>query len=341
MRFRWLVAAVAATVLAGCGEKDAEGGGEAAGAKDDGVLTFSVLATENSRTQASDWAPLFADMEKQTGLKVKPFFQSNYTGLIEGMRFKQIDAGWFSNQSGLEAVRRADGEVFVRSSDPSGVDGYNSILITNVAKPITLDDVLKCDKTLSFGIGDAKSTSGTLAPMTYLFAPRGIDPRTCFRTVRAANHESNMLSVANGVLDVATNNSTAYGILQGRKPDVMKKVKIIWTSPRIPEDPLVWRKDLDPATKEKVRQFFLTYGAGEGPEAERQRAILERLSFGVFQPADDSHLLPVREMEATEALLAARGAKDQAKIAEAERDLQTIRNERAAAEARAGVKPAA
>jgi phosphonate transport system substrate-binding protein len=272
---------------------------------------------------------------------VKPFFQSNYTGLIEGMRFKQIDAGWFSNQSGLEAVRRADGEVFVRSSDPSGVDGYNSILITNVAKPITLDDVLKCDKTLSFGIGDAKSTSGTLAPMTYLFAPRGIDPQTCFKTVRSANHESNMLSVANGVLDVATNNSTAYGILQGRKPDVMKKVKIIWTSPRIPEDPLVWRKDLDPATKEKVRQFFLTYGAGEGPEAERQRAILERLSFGVFQPADDSHLLPVREMEATEALLAARGAKDQAKIAEAERDLQTIRNERAAAEARAGVKPAA
>ena len=339
MRFRWIVAALAASVLAGCGQ-DGEGGGQA-GAKDDGVLNFSVLATENSRTQQADWAPLFADMEKATGLEVKPYFQNNYTGLIEAMRFKQIDAGWFSNQSGLEAVRRANGEVFVRSSDPSGVDGYNSILITNVGKNITLDDVLKCDKTLSFGLGDAKSTSGTLAPMTFLFAPRGIDPQTCFRTVRSANHESNMLSVANGVLDVATNNSTAYQILQERRPDVMKKVKIIWTSPRIPEDPLVWRKDLDPAVKEKVRQFFLTYGAGEGPEAERQRAILARLSFGVFQPADNSHLLPVREMEATEALLAAKAAGDQAKIAEAQRNLEAIKAERTAAEARAGVRPAA
>ena len=61
----------------------------------------------------------------------------------------------------------------------------------------------------------------------------------------------------------------------------------------------------------------------------------------MFQPADDSHLLPVREMEATEALLGARGAKDPAKVAQAERDLQTIRNERAAAEARAGAAPAA
>ena len=153
MRTGWIFGVLAAALLAGCGESGGQGGGQAA--KDDGVLTFSVLATENSRTQQADWAPLFADMEKATGLEVKPFFQNNYTGLIEAMRFGQIDAGWFSNQSGLEAVRRADGEVFVRSSDPSGVDGYNSILITNVSKPITLDDVLKCDKTLSFGLGDA------------------------------------------------------------------------------------------------------------------------------------------------------------------------------------------
>ena len=40
------------------------------------------------------------------------------SALIEAMRFKQTDLGWFSNQSGLEAVRRSNGEVFARTFDP-------------------------------------------------------------------------------------------------------------------------------------------------------------------------------------------------------------------------------
>ena len=45
------------------------------------------------------------------------------------MRFKQTDLGWFTNQSGLEAVRRAGGEVFARSVNPSGIDGYEAVII--------------------------------------------------------------------------------------------------------------------------------------------------------------------------------------------------------------------
>ncbi len=97
----------------------------------------------------------------------------------------------------------------------------------------------------------------------------------------------------------------------------------------------------DVAIKERVRQFFLTYGSGEGPEAERQRAILTALDFGGFRPADNSHLLPVREMEATEQLLKAKNAGDQAAAAEAQRNLDAVRQERAEAEAKAGVIPAA
>ena len=127
------------------------------------TVNFSILATESSTSLQSFWAPIIADMEKQTGYKIKPFYGSNYTALIEAMRFKQTDLGWFSNQSGLEAVRRSGGEVFVRTFDPSGRDGYRSLIIVPAKSNLTLDQVLKCDKSLNFGIGDAKSTSGTLA----------------------------------------------------------------------------------------------------------------------------------------------------------------------------------
>jgi phosphonate transport system substrate-binding protein len=305
------------------------------------VLNFSILATENATSLETFWKPILADMEKSIGIPVKPFYGSNYTALIEALRFKQTDAGWFSNQSGLEAVRRADGEVFARTFDPTGEDGYRSVIIVPAASKTTLEDLLKCDKSLTMGMGDAKSTSGTLAPMTYLFAPKGIRPETCFKQVRNGNHQANLFAVANGVLDAATNNSTAIRLQRERGSDVADKIRVIWESPKLPEDPIIWRKDLDPAVKEKLRQFFLTYGQGEGAEAQRQRELVSKLSIGGFRPADETHLLPVREMEATEAYLTARNSGDAAKIAETESALNAIRAEREALAAKAGQPPIA
>jgi phosphonate transport system substrate-binding protein len=324
---RILAGLMALAALAGCGptqDKAAETGPRT-------EIAFSILSTENSQNLEALWRPFLSDMEKETGLKVTPFFASNYTGLIEAMRFDKVQVGWFSNASGLEAVRRADAEVFLRSSDPSGVDGYNSIIIVPAASPLqTVDQLLTCDGTLDFGIGDAKSTSGTLAPMTFLFAPRKIDPATCFKTVRSANHEGNLMGVANGLLDAATNNTTNLKRLARTQPEILNQVRTIWTSPKIPEDPILWRKDLDPATKEKVRTFFITYGRRGSPEQQaRERKILADLDFGIFQPADDSHLLPVREMEATEKLIQAQGKADAAAIKAAEADLTAIRAEAA------------
>ena len=197
-------------------------------------------------------------------------------------------------------------EVFLSSADAAGIDGYNSILITKADSKLTLDEVLKCGKKLEFGMGDASSTSGTLAPLAYLFAPRGINPQDCFKVVRSASHEANFQSVINGQIPVATNNTTSLEVLGADNPANLKKVKIIWVSPTLPEDPIIWRKDLDPVKKEKIRKFFLNYGRqGDAAQQKRERAILKSLSFGLFQPADDTHLLPVRAMEATENLVQA------------------------------------
>ncbi|MBI1686879.1 phosphate/phosphite/phosphonate ABC transporter substrate-binding protein [Caulobacter hibisci] len=321
---------LSALALAAC-----SGPSEAPKATD--TVTFSILSTESAQNMESYWGPILADMEKQTGLKVKPFFSSNYSSLIVAMGAKQTDLGWFSNQSGLEAVRRSNGEVFARTFDPSGVDGYKSVIIVPKDSKLTLEALLKCDKSLNFGIGDKKSTSGTLAPMTYVFIPAGKKPETCFKTVLTGNHQANLFAVANGKLDAATNNTTSLRLNAERKDGQAEKVKVIWESPTLPEDPIVWRKDLDPVVKEKLRQFFLTYAQGDTPEAQKQRDNLKRLSIGGFKPADDTHLLTVREMEALETLGLAKEGGDKAKVAAAEKALADIRAQRLAAEAKAGL----
>jgi phosphonate transport system substrate-binding protein len=288
-------------------------------------LTFSILSAENQSSMAPLWTPLLDDMSAQIGVKVKPYFATNYTSLIEAMRFKQVQVGWFSALPALEAVRRADGEVLGRVIDSGGVDSYESVLIARKGSGITLDDVLRCDKKLSFGLGDAKSTSGTLAPMAYLFTPKEIEPARCFSAVRSASHQANAFSVANGLIDVATNNSVGIVFFRRENPELAAKLDVIWRSPPLPESSIIVRKDLDPALKEKMRQFFLTYGTGTGPQADRQREVLKGLAYGGFRPADNSYLDPIREMEAAEALADAKRSGDAGRIGKAQAEFDKIR----------------
>lgn len=316
---------VGSVLLAGC-DKKAE---DKAGARTE--ISFSVLSVEKSQKLDQLWSPIFADMEKQTGLKVKPFYSSNYTSLIEAMRFNQTQVGFFSSASGLEAVNRADGEVFVHNTNPDGTDGYSSAIIVRKGSHVTLADVLKCDHKLNFGMGDVKSASGTIAPKAFLFLPNHIDTDNCFKSVKSGSHEANINSVYAGVLDAATSNTDALNELkntpEGRER--LDKLEIIWKSDPMPKGVIVYRSDLDPVTKEKLRSFFLSYGAGTGPEADRQRANLAAFQWGAMQPADATYLLPERLMEARVALQEAEAKHDADAAATAQKEIDVVTAERA------------
>jgi phosphonate transport system substrate-binding protein len=312
----------AAALMAGCSKP--------APAAADQTVTFSILSAEDAQSMGKVWQPLIDDMAKATGLTIKPFYATNYTSLVEAMRFKQSQVGWFSALPALEAVNRADGEVIGRILTNGNTGSYQSVLITKKGSGITLDDVLKCGKKLNFGIGDAKSTSGTLAPTAYIFTPHNIEPASCFKTVRSASHQANFFSVANGLLDVATNNTVGMIFYARENPAAAAKVQVIWTSPDLPESSIVVRKDLDPAVKEKIRGFFLSYGHAPGAEGDRQRAILKTLTYSGFQAADNSYLDPVRQMEAADTLAQAKHSGDAAKIADAQKAFDALQADVAA-----------
>lgn len=317
-RGKILAAAMLVLLLAACGKAS---GPQATATPE--VLNFSILSAENQQTSQPLWQPLIDDMQKQTGLKVKPFFASNYTTLIEAMRFNQVQMGWFSSVSSIRAIDRSNAEVLGQFILNDGKPGYKSILIVRKGSGITLDDVLKCGKRYSFGIGDAESTSGTLAPLYYLFTPKGVTPAGCFKTVRSASHQANLGAVANGLVDIATNNSQglvfAIRTPQGRA--MVDKINVIWTSPYLPESGVLVRKDLDPAVIAKLRTFFANYGKAAGPEGDHERQVLTGLGYSRIEPSDGAYLDPVRAMMDSNALSVARAGGDPAKIVAAQKAL--------------------
>jgi len=262
------------------------------------TINFGIISTESSNNLKAGWQPVIDDLSKALGVPVKPFFASDYAGIIEGMRFNKVQVGWFGNKSAIEAVDRAQGEVFASVVDKDGNPGYWSLLIVHRDSDLkTLDDVIKNGKSLDYGAGDPNSTSGTAVPGHYLWGERGIDPKSFFKTARAANHETNLMSVINKQVDVAINNTEAlerYRLNTGKDPKEVDR--ILWKSPLIPADPMVWRSDLPADLKQKLRDFFVNYGKA-GPDAERQKKNLAALTYKGFRPSDNTQLIPIRQME--------------------------------------------
>ena len=258
-------------------------------------INFGLISTESSQNLKQNWLPLFADLERQTGIKAKPFFASDYAGIIEGMRFKKVQAAWLGNKSAMEAVDRSGAEVFAQQVAADGSLGYYSHLVVHRDSPLSsVEDVLKNGKSLSFGNGDPNSTSGFLVPGFYVFAKNNVDAKKLFKVSRAANHETNLLTVAMKQVDVATANSEALERLQIVQPDKFKAIKVIWTSPLIPSDPILMLKDLPEATKQKLKDFFYGYGKTDAKEKE---TLMNIGKLAGFQASTNAHLIPIRELE--------------------------------------------
>ena len=131
---KWACLSIASMGLVACGGGSTDGktaaasgaNNQAAASSDsnaniDGkTINFGIINTESSQNLKTDWEPFLADMSKKTGLNIKPFFASDYAGVIQAMRFKKVDLAWYGNKSAMEAVDRADGEVFAQTINDDG-----------------------------------------------------------------------------------------------------------------------------------------------------------------------------------------------------------------------------
>ncbi len=256
-------------------------------------LSFGIISTESSSNLKSAWQPLLEDLQKSTGLKINAFFAPDYAGVIEAMRFNKVQVAYMGNKSAMEAVDRASAEVFAKVTQADGNQGYFSLMIVHKDSPLrTLDDVIKARASLNLGYGDPNSTSGSLVPGYYAFAQNKVDPTRDFKRVVRANHETNILAVANKQVDVATVASDGVDRMKIKMPEKAAELREVWRSPLISSDPIVWRKDLDADSKRRLAEFFMKYGRDS-----REMDILKTLTLAGFVKSDNRQLVPIRQLE--------------------------------------------
>jgi phosphonate transport system substrate-binding protein len=223
-------------------------------------VRFGMISVENERDAIARLQGLQTYMARELRAPFRVFRGSDYAAVVEAMRAGHSEIAYLGPASyGL--ARRVMGERIApifRYIDNEGMEGYYSAMIVKADSSIRqLADMR--GKTLGFT--DPNSTSGFQVPGWFL-RRQGMDPATFFsRTGFTGSHEQGVMAVINGTFDAAVlaysnerRNTFQRMVEKGMIPD--GAVRVIWTSPLIPNSPIVMRMDLPVALREEAVAAF-------------------------------------------------------------------------------------
>jgi phosphonate transport system substrate-binding protein len=262
-------------------------------------LTFGILPIGGPSESLEAWRPLLDDLGRAVHRPVRSVSVSTYEGLAQALAEERIDLAFVSGKLALDAVSRDQMEVIAQLTRGDGSRGYSSVLLVERASPIrTVEDVFRHAGRLRYARGEALSVSGYLVPETQLFASRKLDSDTFFASVMVDNHQNNALAVANGEVDVATNNTADLERFAQHFPEQYARLRVIWTSSLIPHAVVIMRDDLPAELRERVTAFLTSYGKGKNATVEQTRLHLIHDISG-FAAAGNETLVPFADLAYT------------------------------------------
>ena len=165
----------------------------------------------------------------------------------------QVDCAWMGPWGYVLARARSDAEALATVLY-QGKPTYQAIIL--VRPGLLVARFPEDAKGMSISFADAGSTSGWLVP-SHWFQTQGIDPTTYFKYRDGASHAANVMAVASGQVDLATDydRNLAAMIAAGRVSE--DQVRIVWRSDPLPNDAFAVRRDLDPVTKRVLLDVVL------------------------------------------------------------------------------------
>ena len=172
----------------------------AAGSHNPDTLKVALLPDENAATVIQDNKPLEAYLEKSLGKKIQLIVTTDYSSMIEAMRFGRIDVAYFGPASYTIAKDKMQGgkldiEPFAaRLKD--GATTYQSVIIANADAGIEKIEDMK-GKNLEVAFGDQASTSSHFAPK-FTMMNVGIMPKTDYKENFLGAHDAVAVNVQRG-----------------------------------------------------------------------------------------------------------------------------------------------
>lgn len=222
--------------------------------RDPATLRVALLPDENAATLIQNAQPLKAYLERTLNKKIEIIVTTDYSSMIEAMRFGRIEVAYFGPFSYVLAKSRAPAIEPFAVGVERGAPTYNSVIIANAAGDVkALADI----KGKPFAFGDQASTSSHLAPRAYLLKTAQLDGEKDYKPVFLGTHDAVARAVQAGQVPAGALSKPILDSLIAKKVIDPSKIVQISLSDPIPNYPIVMQGNLTPALKESVRGAFL------------------------------------------------------------------------------------
>ena len=244
------------------------------------VLRVAILPDENASELIKQNKKLQLYLEDRLDKKIELVVTTDYSSMIEAMRFGRLELAYFGALSYVMAKERSEIEAFAAQMKKGSIM-YHGVIIVN--KDSNISNILQVKgKTMAYG--DPASTSSHLIPRAHLLTNAKLDIDD-YKAVYLGSHDAVALNVQNGNADAGGLSKKIFEHLVEREMISLDKVQIIAISNPFPNYPWTMQSSLDPELKEKIKQAFYDL---DDPE------ITKPLKADGFLPVTDSDYDVVR-----------------------------------------------
>jgi phosphonate transport system substrate-binding protein len=268
---------------------------ESLGSRSNPIKIYFTPSVDAKRI-ANNAKQLVDFLEKETGYYYTTAIPASFIAVVEAFGTNKADIAGINTFSYLMANEKYGAEARLRVVRDGNQINYKGQFLARYDSGI--DSISDIDGH-SIAFVDPSSTSGFILPKALLDSRR-IKPS---EQVFAMRHDNVVIMVYQRQVDAgatywAPRHPETGEILDARMrvkqqfPDIEKKVKIIGFTEEIPNDPLVFRRNMDEGMKQKVIDAFLKFVATK----EGREALYEIYDIVNLIPAKDSDYDKLKQM---------------------------------------------
>jgi phosphonate transport system substrate-binding protein len=220
-------------------------------------LKLSMVPSSDASKIMANMRPVAQCLEKEAKIFVEISVPNNYVVVVESLGSKKVDVAFLPTFGYILANEKYQSEALLKASRHGETTYQGAIISKN-------DDKIKSISDLSgkkIAYVDPASTSG------YILAKKLLNDKNIKTSeeVFAGKHDVVVTMVYQGQVDAGAiyyNKPIDGKIKDARErvttqfPDIEKKVKVLELTEEIPNDPIVIRKEIDSAMKEKISKAF-------------------------------------------------------------------------------------
>lgn len=263
---------------------------------DPDTLKVALLPDENAATVIQDNKPLETYLEKSLGKEIELIVTTDYSSMIEAMRFGRIDVAYFGPASYTIAKDKMQGGDLDITPFAARLKGgsttYQAVLIAAAESAIQKIADIKGSK-IDVAFGDPASTSSHFAPKFTLMNEGIVDPD---------DYKSNFLGALDAVaVNVQRGNADVGGLSRPIFERMVEKgtidpekVRVLGYSADIPQYPWVMRTDLAAGVQDAIKNAFYDLKKGT-PDGDAVLKPFKADGFAAITDADYDIIRNIRK----------------------------------------------